>query len=398
MNTNKRLNSILLLFTIMILLPSISVTASPVKPEIVTDCITIEEGVPEDVILPGQLLFHRDRKANLYRYDFQNQEIYRFPFPVDREILNTDEYFLPSPDGRWIAYIEPVNETVEYEWTRTYYRRGERITYTSIIDHGRLKERILHLVRYDGRELDLTNVWLNNWQTIRAWLDNETLLLDMSQRPEGTLTTFNPFTGEYQVLSPDVPDWKTEDWDDWNEHRFTYSPDLSMAVYPTFLLDRESMSQTDLTVENASGTWSPDGKWLAYADGSWGEYGLHLYSTDGRIHQITTVEQDKEHWSWAPDSNTFAAWMYIGSDYSLVLLDPETSTARDLCINGGNWSRSEISWAPGGRWLAASYEIRTPSSDWYDIIAYQAVIIDTLENRAYAIEGDKVVMAWLADH
>ena len=145
---------------------------------------------------PGDELLLHDWQWNRDRvHDFKVGYDRISPYPTDIGD------FVPSPDRKWVAYTaETYTKTRQrYDYSRYYY----------YFDNYRLNSLTLEVQNAEGRKLDMS-YWMVDWQYILGWLDNRHLVLSISKYPAGSVVICNPFTMEWKVFTPSLPNlWAT---------------------------------------------------------------------------------------------------------------------------------------------------------------------------------------------
>jgi tricorn protease len=104
-------------------------------------------------------------------------------------------------------------------------------------------------------------------------------------------------------------------------------------------------------IRERDGTWSPDGRWVAYLSDRTGEYELYIAPQDGsgpeqRITFDGTVFRLAPIWS--PDSKKL-----LYADKSLRLFYVDIDTKKPVLIDQGHYSDlNEYVWSPDSKWVA----------------------------------------------
>src|SRR5262249_18281841 len=94
----------------------------------------------------------------------------------------------------------------------------------------------------------------------------------------------------------------------------------------------------------SSPSWSPDGKWIAYA----GDGGLSEVLADGSGKRLL-VRGDVVAVAWSPDGRSIAFEQESGKRATLALLGLADRRVRAVATLG---SAGAVAWSPNSRWLA----------------------------------------------
>jgi hypothetical protein len=178
------------------------------------------------------------------------------------------------------------------------------------------------------------------------WLDNERLIIDTEEY--GSLLVVNPFTGEQQVVSNELPElypyFQPGLW--WP---VSYSPDLEWVAYYSARHEKDDYMEgpvvydlvTKQTLWKSSGddgvgigsdpAWSPDGQEVAVIDPRGdGDWQLYLIRHSGQAKPVLgeNLPHKASSPSWSPDGRLIAFW---NAD-SLMVYDRQTDQVFDTCI------------------------------------------------------------------
>jgi hypothetical protein len=154
--------------------------------------------------------------------------------------------------------------------------------------------------------------------------------------------------------------------------------------------------------------WSPDGQKIAiyYLEPGcvtcFDDSKLIVINQDGTTMSLTgqmdssPLEFDK--FSWAPDSQSLAAWVITNkSDYKsqLVLFNFMNDTAYDLCIEANLSSSSSMPiWSLDGHFVVTSFF--EESEDGYSHrVRREAILIDFQSYKAYRLPGSLLPFGWM---
>ena len=131
---------------------------------------------------------------------------------------------------------------------------------------------------------------------------------------------------------------------------------LLQARGDIFTLPREHGPTRDIThtsdAEEEYPTWSPDGKWIAYATDSSGEDEIAVRPANGGAGQILTGFKRGYFYQpvWAPGSDKLA---FSDNEHRLWYLDIESRKLTQVAQD--KWSEiHDYAWSPDGQWLAYS--------------------------------------------
>ncbi|HSG39623.1 MAG TPA: PDZ domain-containing protein [Thermoanaerobaculia bacterium] len=142
---------------------------------------------------------------------------------------------------------------------------------------------------------------------------------------------------------------------DWFEISPTAKRALFTARGDVFTVPAEKGEVRNLTgspgVREMSGTWSPDGRWVAYLSDRSGEYEIYVRPADGSGDE-RRVTTDGRIWRfppvWSPDSKKLA---FSDKDRKLQWVDVASGkiTVADRSERG---DLTDYKWSPDSRWLA----------------------------------------------
>jgi hypothetical protein len=373
----------------------LTTTKTPVPSATITPIIsiqqicvtTVEDHLPEGINVSGSLLLFNWIMQKWSTFDLQSREKRSSPFPTSISPFDYYPFFISdaklaeyaiSPDAKWMAYIE---REIDDAGLRTIARK-------------------LKLMSVDGRKQDLA-YWPVDWQWIIGWIDNQQIALSIPGYPDGTVVILNPFTGQWQVMPPDIPDlalssWLYPDWAFPSAFEF-YNPFLTQVVYASGD-EGENFAVLDLGAQKQlwNGSlysypkWSPDGAYLAAitdAYGNPGVQGLVGVDVNARARQVTLpidslYPHTIDHFTWSPDSR------YIAVTNNLALVDVVNRHVIDFCIESEN--KNTILppvWSPDSRFIAISI---LKDNTW------ETIIIDISAHTAYKLadKGD-IAYGWM---
>jgi dipeptidyl aminopeptidase/acylaminoacyl peptidase len=129
-----------------------------------------------------------------------------------------------------------------------------------------------------------------------------------------------------------------------------------------------------MTRQIGRGTWSPDGKQIAFVSNMSGRNNLWLVPSDGGFPvQLTVSDQRQSSPAWSPDGK----WIAYQSDYDgdelwdIFLVSPKTGKVVNL-TQTSEIAELNPTWSPDGRYLA--YEVKPKTSAAYEIDVYDLVL------------------------
>lgn len=273
--------------------------------------------------------------------------------------------------------------------------------------------------------------WGKDWGNIAGWLDNQRLVIILSEDESPELPNFdkyprkvlivNPFNEQIQILPPDYPHIdQASRMTSWGNYGTTiYSPDLSRVVYPGSMQLEEyggmgyilyGIPEGKELAHLPSGYWNQLPLWSK--DGSqflvMGDSDFYLVSKDGQVSQVsqmnpgyhppqkTTHNYYLYYYSWSPDERQVALWLIDEGTgkITLAVLDLRTGIVTDTCIPAG-YNPLDIRtlpypvWSPDGKSLVVAANYR-PEEDEFDV-----VLVDLQEQTAYKIATNRYPVGWL---
>ncbi len=326
-----------------------------------------------------------------YLLNLKSNEKMDIPFSQGENKLWLD-YAAVSPDGSWLAFIELLKDS-------SFIR--------------------LHLLSNQLIEKQSINL-PEGWGTIVTWLDNQRILLTTYRElpedtfPTGEMAILNPFTGSWEVLSPNLPKQISTDpmpWYYWPDNPIVfYNPSLGRAVYLSvdgfFLIDpktEEIITGLRTASYRSHPTWSPQGDTFAMVidNPEYHQYHAELYQFDqeGQSVPLTNLADafgnnnvGIEAFQWSPDGKKIAFSYYV-NDYKLnkhiAVLDINSGQVVDYCLPSIGLPPV---WSPDSQSIAFASGIfdGTKEPDW------QTVVINTVTDKAYEVAQTMLPLGWMA--
>ena len=384
-----------------------TVTSTPLSPDaqalkdiVFSDCIPVEEGLPEGVEIPWNLLISG------YVLDLEKGTKEEVPYFTEQipgvGWKYSNEYFV-SPDGEWLVYRDTDHENLYIEETKTL-----------LLNDGT-----------DRIELDK-----GHWFRIERWMDNQTLLVlyPKNKNTAGYPTVYlNPFTGEEHIfLLEDMPNYLDILFGGvvfvthyLNSGELVPDPTMKRLIYPEWSSDTDIyITNTLWDIENekplarlkfSSWTvndplWAQDGSDVVlFSFAQYQEEWKHewfLVTADGDVRQITyfgEVWQD----NYCYIDNASRSWdgRYLVFEYSCgdleerivkyLLLDLSTETLEGFCVSVQNPSLGFTgpAWSPDSKYLAISSGQTFTVGD--------IVVVDLENQAAYLIGQDMIGIGWI---
>jgi WD40-like Beta Propeller Repeat len=385
-----------------------TVTPTPLSPDaqalkdiVFSDCIPVEEGLPEGFEIQWNLL------VSGYVLDLEKGTKEEVPYfsewiPDIGRRYSPFDYFV-SPDGKWLIYRDTDHENLYIEETKTLLLNDET----------------------DRIELDK-----GHWFHIERWMDNQTLLVlyPTNKNTVGYPTVFlNPFTGEEHIfLLEDMPNYLDILFGGvvfathyLNSGELVPDPTMKRLIYPEWSSDSDIyITNTLWNIENekplarlmfSSRTvndplWALDGSDVVlFSFAQYQEEWKHewfLVTADGDVRQITyfgEVWQD----NYCYIDNASRSWdgRYLVFEYSCgdledrivkyLLLDLSTETLEGFCVSVQNPSLGFTgpAWSPDNKYLAISSGQTFTVGD--------VVVVDVENQAAYLIGQDMIGIGWI---
>ena len=166
-----------------------------------------------------------------------------------------------------------------------------------------------------------------------------------------------------------------------------------MAVDPHF----ESLQFLD-----SAGTWSPDGKRLAFAAVRNGRPLLAILdASNGKVLEEDKFDTIGEIFqpSWSPDGELIAFAGHVGGYTDLYVYNLETKTTTQLTKDP--YADMEPTWSPDGKSIAFATDRYTSNLDTLSFSGYRIAVIDAAGGQPHVVEtglkGSQVDPQWAPD-
>ena len=308
---------------------------------------------------------------NSPRYLLNLRTMERWDLPLRSSNALVLEGMQVSPDGHYLAYVEPIRDQA-----------------------GDITGRQLWVVTSDGNvhaRIGIASVW--EWW---RWLDNQHLEVYESNAVPGTVVILDPITQHSRQIAPNFPNvYRGVVQTDWIVR---YSPDLERVVYLNNSLQIvvwDSTLRKSLLELTGSDTavyppeWSPSGTQIAaVVSGT-----LYLTDRSGQSKMLTTVQEvgDVREVNWSPDERYVAFWAGnpTTTKERLFLYDVSHGRTLDYCIETESFNTNPPVWSSDSQMFVihvANSQV-TPTR--------QLLLVDVSDQRAVLIPEDTHPVAWM---
>lgn len=272
-----------------------------------------------------------------------------------------------SPDGEWIAYLDPES------------RDRDAPAVINLVSADGSESETIDMEPVDGTQrLNAGLVWSDDGShlaLVRQHPDYERHQIVVVHRPSGEVS---PVTdGDEPPRSQSSPAWKP------GELTIAFSESRGDGAYRIVVTDGVAPAEAVIEDDERAiqPAWSPDGGRLAYVgpsdDGIRGNvHVLNLQS--GEAENITGHD---ERWDYVPtwsSRNQIAFMSDFGNrEYDIFVVNPDGTGLRNLTEDIG-WSASPPDWSDDGRYL--TFTSTSPDQDRWRINVY-----DIDEDRLYTV-------------
>jgi hypothetical protein len=389
-----------------------TVTPTPLSPDaqalkdiVFSDCIPVEEGLPEGFEIPWNLLVMQD--GAVYIYDPENG--IKVEIPHFSEKTSEDDYkflngFYISPDGNWLTYPDLSDTKLFVESMGTLLTNGD--TKYIIWDKG-------------------------DWFHIVRWMDNNTILAIYQPLEEGGFyqtVLFNPFTGEESVfLLEELPNYLDIYFGGvlyithyLNGGELVPSPTGNRLIYPEWSDSEVFVTNTLWDVKNSRSLARLPFMGGIINDPLWAEDGSNvlligpnpefkeayneewfLINSNGIVRQVTQFQDIFQNSlygisepSRSRDGRLMAFQLYFEEPEKTsrhIVLDLQSNIVEGYCINPSpDWNsnfRSAV-WSPDSKYWFIFYTHRSSRDEG-------VFLVDVEGKAAYQIAQDLDVIGWI---
>lgn len=372
--------------------PTATVTGFPLPlpgSDVVQHCLVVEENLPTDFIVEGQIV--RRCSEGLCLINFQNQEINQSAFVQ----VNPDHRIgrgSISPNMVWLAYEEEILDST-----------------------GNVEDSQLWLASMETRQKVVS--WKPDWTY--GWIDNDWLLVKSEWNdPTYHKVLLNPFTAEIKEITlppihnPYPGDLLIKDPQadyDTSFTRVIYLYDDPISYFVNFAL--WDVQADKLLWEKVWGSdmawpeWSSDEQWLAVVSPTQkNKEELFIVDRDGQNEtQLTNLATtypgmniDIGALSWSPDGRYISFWFNVRKgefyeDWHLAVLEIQTRKIMDYCY----FYPSKDFIPPGALWSPDSQHLALNIIPDASLENVYPIVIDVPHNRAVRLPSGGPAIGWL---
>lgn len=360
--------------------PAPSQDLSTPMPLVMQRCLGISKELSfEEVVRNGTVITDTDDSV-LRLIDLDTGNSYEQP------TLQKDPYRLsdmhPSPDKKALAYYENF-----------------------LNENGKLEKAVLWVTNAKADVLAQVPLSPNDAAQFR-WLDNDHLQIYSNETyQDGTVEILNPYTGELQQLTNDLPNLFQNQYNDLIPWLVEYNRDLSIVVYfdqsdggksgpVVWDINEQKViwQDPDAGIIDTIPLWSPTKDEVAVVDNN-GQ--LFIINQDGTTNQLPKLvtQINVQRFSWSPNGNLIAFWNTSDNfeQSNLMIYDNRTHQVTDYCIVADGTSGSDPIWSPDGQMFFVQMRIKIENGSYRGA----TILVDIAQNMAYSISRETKLLEWM---
>jgi Tol biopolymer transport system component len=347
---------------------------------VIQRCLGISKELSfEEVVKNGTVVVDSDDSA-LRLIDLKTGNSYE-QFPLQRDPYRLSDMHL-SPDKTALAYYEN-------------YLNAD----------GKLEKAVIWVIDAKADILAQVPLGPNDAGQFR-WLDNDHLQIYSNKTyQDGTVEILNPYMGELQQITNDLPNLFQNQYNDLIPWLVEYNHDLGIVVYfgqsnggksgPIVwnVNDQKVIWQhPGAGMIDAIPSWSPTKDEVAIVDDS-GR--LYIINRDGTTNQLPKLETQTNvrRFSWSPDGNLIAFWNADGNfeQSKLMIYDIPANQVTDYCIVADGTSGSDPIWSPDSQKFFTHMRIKKDDGSF----GGSTILIDVIQSKVFNISREPKLLEWM---